>query len=184
MNTRKILSIGILAVLIVGLFLAAFPARTVSAQTPTPEPKGQQMDGKRVDARLERIFKAQQRALERQAVHFERVAKAVDRVQALITRAKANGRDTSLIEAALEKFKAKVAEAKKAHDAAAATLKTHAGFSNDGKVVDRTQARETIKTAHEQLRSVRQIFAGMWKALHEAIKAWRQANPPKITPTP
>jgi hypothetical protein len=72
-------------------------------------------------------------------------------VAALIARAKAEGKNTVTLEQALATYRSKLGAARTALYRAAATLKTHAGFSNAGKVTNPDQARATLKAASSAL---------------------------------
>lgn len=178
MNLKKFLSMSLLAALIVGLIALAFPFNTVSAQAPNPPSKTPDAKvEKSSNPQLERLFKAEIRQVKEQAQNFKRAAAFTAGVEKLIAKAKENGKDTAALEAAVAQFKTKAAEAKKLHETAAATLKTHAGFDDKGKVTDPALAKTTLKTAGDALRDARKVAAEALKDLREASKAWREANP-------
>jgi ElaB/YqjD/DUF883 family membrane-anchored ribosome-binding protein len=180
MNFRKIMTMGILAVLLVGLVALAFPVGSVFADTPTPQPqKDPQALAGRINARLEKAFRELQKMVDNQARHMQRADDFIARAETLIGKAKANGKDTSALEAAVAAFKAKESDFKKLNSAAADILKTHAGFDANGKVVNRDQARQTLQDGREKMSSARELFTNALKKLHEAFKTWRQANPPQ-----
>ena len=171
---------GILAVLLVGMMAFAFPGGSVAAATPTPQPpKDPQVQAARINARLERAFKALQKIVEQQARHMKRADALIGKAEVLITRAKANGKDTAALEAAVAAYKTKEIEFKKLNSAAADILKTHAGFDANGKVVNRDLAKQTLQDGHEQVKDARGLFSDALKKLHETFKAWREANPPQ-----
>jgi hypothetical protein len=72
-------------------------------------------------------------------------------VATLIARAKAEGKNTAALERALAMYRSKLGAARTAWYTAAATLKTHAGFSDAGKVTNADRARATLKTAGSAL---------------------------------
>jgi hypothetical protein len=104
-------------------------------------------------------------------------------VQTLIDKASAKGFDTSAIQAALNALSAVIPAVQVAHAPGAAIITSHAGFDATGKVTDRTTAIATAKSLAQVLKDTRTAMNGTWKALHEAVKALRQAHPkPATTP--
>jgi hypothetical protein len=169
----------ILFALLTVLGLASLPFVNVSAAgeyDPTPPPQGQISD-----ERLERVWVSQLRVYER----IGRTDEFVDRVQKLIDRAKANGKDVSTVQAALDAFKAAAKDAQPIYESIKGIINSHQGFDSDGKVTDPEKAKETVKAMHEKFKEIRETMNGTGKTLHEAIKAFREANPrPQPTPTP
>ncbi|MDO8972048.1 MAG: hypothetical protein Q7U74_15245 [Saprospiraceae bacterium] len=178
---------GMLVVLLVGAIAMAFPGGSVAAQAPTPQlpgaspqPKDPQARLEKAGLRLERAFQLQQRMLEIQAQHFERVDARFSKIESMLVKAKANGKDTAGVEAVLAQLKTKETDAKKLHKDAARILKTHAGFDASCKVTDREAAKETLKDAGEKMKESRNFFGEVWEAVREAVKSWRESNP-KLT---
>ncbi len=167
----------ILLALLTALAVASLPFSSVSAagvNDPTNPPKV-------TNERLENIWARQLRAYERMGHTDEFIAK----VQKLIDRAKANGNDASAVQAALDAFAAKAKEAQPVFESIKGIINSHQGFDENGKVTDPEKARETVKAMGEKLKEIRETMDGAGKALREAIKAFREANPrPEKTPTP
>ena len=135
---------------------------------PTVPPKGEI-----VNARLELTWARQLRI-------YERMGKAdafVEKVQTLIDRAKANGKDVSHVQAALDAFEAALKDAKPIYESANGIVNSHQGFDSNGKVIDTEKAKETVQAMHEKLQAIHDAMDGTGKALREAIKAFREANP-------
>jgi ribonuclease D len=169
----------ILSALVLVLGLAAMPFMSVSAAAeyePTPPPAER---GQIRTERLERVWARQLRIYERMGRTDEFVAKA----QKLIDRAKANGKDVSAVQAALDAFKAAAKQAQPIYESVKGIINSHQGFDNNGKVTDPEKAKETVQAMHEKLKENRDAMNGTGKALHEAIKAFREANP-RSQPTP
>ena len=171
----------VLLALVMALGLAALPFVSASAQgvyDPTPPPAEQ---GQFSNERLERVWARQLRVYERMGRTDEFVAK----VQKFIDRAKANGKDVSAVQAALDAFKAAAKQAQPIYESVKGIINSHQGFDNNGKVTDAAKAKETVKAMHEKLKEIRDAMNGTGKALREAIKAFREANPrPQPTPIP
>jgi hypothetical protein len=169
----------ILLALVAVLGLAAMPFVSASAAgeyDPTPPP-----DRQISNERLERVWARQLRIYERMGHTDEFVARA----QKLIDRAKANGKDVFAVQAALDAFKAAMKDAQPIYESIKGILNSHQGFDSNGKVTDLEKAKETVKAVHEKFKEIRETMNGTRKELHEAIKAFREANPrPKSTPTP
>jgi hypothetical protein len=170
----------ILVALIAAMGLASLPFVSASAagvNDPTPPPPS---TGQIRTERLERVWARQLRIYERMGRTDEFVAK----VQKLIDRAKANGKDVSAVQAALDAFKAAVKDAQPIYESVKGLINSHQGFDTNGKVTDPEKAAETVKAMHEKFKEVRDAMNGTGKALHQAIKAFREANPrPQPTAT-
>jgi hypothetical protein len=131
--------------------------------------------------RLERIWARQLKLYERMG----RAEEFVARVQRLLDRATANGKDVSAIQSALDAFNAAIKDAKPIYESAKGIINSHQGFDANGKVTDPEKAKETIKAMHEKMQGIKTAMDGTGKALREAIKAFREANPlPVKTPAP
>jgi len=169
----------ILFALVAALAVASLSFVSVAAQganDPTPPPAGQVSNEK-----LEQAWARQLKAYERMGKAEEFVAK----VQKLLDRATANGKDVSAIQSALDAFEAALKDAKPIYESAKGIINSHQGFDANGKVNDPAKAKETIKAMHEKMQEIRTAMNGTGKALHEAIKAFREANPhPEKTPAP
>ena len=164
-------------VLVLGLAVMPFVSASAAGEyEPTPPP-----DKQISNERVERIWARQLRIYERMG----RTDEFVERVQKLIDRAKANGKDVSAVQAALDAFKAAVKDAQPIYESVKGILNSHQGFDSNGKVTDPEKAKETVKAIHEKFKEIRETMNGTRKELHEAIKAFREANPrPQSTSTP
>jgi len=169
----------ILFALIVALGVASLPFVSVAAQgtnDPTPPPYGQVKTD-----RLERAWARQLRLYERMGKTDDFVAK----VQKLLERASANGKDVSGMQSALDEFVTAVEDAKPIYESAQSIIDSHTGFDANGKVTDPKQAKEKIKALREKMQEIKTAMKGTGEALREAIKDFREANPhPVKTPTP
>ena len=160
----------ILFALVAALAVASLPFVSVAAQganDPTP-PAGQVSN-----ERLEKVWARQLKLYERMGKTDEFVAK----VQKLLDRATANGKDVSAIQSALDAFVESTKDAKPIYESANGIINSHQGFDDNGKVTDTEQAKETVKAMGEKLKEIKEAMSGTGKALREAIKAFREANP-------
>ena len=161
----------IMTAVLASLGVASLPFVSVSAQ-------GQ---GQISNERLEQVWARQIRMYERMGKTDEFVAK----VQKLLDRATANGKDVSAIQSALDAFKDAVKDAKPIYESAKGIINSHQGFDSNGKVTDPEKAKETIKAMHAKMQEIKTTMDGTGKVLREALKAFRDANPrPEKTPTP
>jgi hypothetical protein len=171
----------ILFALVAALAVASLPFVSVSAQganDPTP-PAGEVSEVS--NEKLEQVWARQLKAYERMGKTDEFVAK----VQKLLDRATANGKDVSAIQSALDAFVEAAKDAKPIYESANGIINSHQGFDANGKVTDPAKAKETVKAMREKMQEIRTAMDGTGKALHEAIKAFREANPrPEKTPSP
>jgi GH35 family endo-1,4-beta-xylanase len=108
---------------------------------------------------------------------FDKSDAFIDRVQELIDKAGANGRDVSAVQAALDAFKEALKDAHPVYESAKGIINSHQGFDNDGKVTDPEKARETVRAMGEKLKEIKDAMDGTGRALHKAIRDFREANP-------
>jgi hypothetical protein len=170
---------SVLLAIVAALMMATLPFVSASAagqyDPPTPQ------SGQITDERLEKIWAHQLRVYNRIGHADELIA----RIQRLIGRAKANGKDVSAVQAALDAFATAVKEAHPVYESMKGIINSHQGFDSDGKVTDPVKAFETVKAMHAKIQEIKIVLNGTGKALREAIKAYRQANPrPQPTATP
>lgn len=166
----------ILLALAAALTLASLPFVSASAaglNDPTPPAQT-----KMTNERLEKIWAHQLRVYERMG----RVDELIARSQRLISRASANGKDVSAVQAAHDAFAAAVKEAQPLYESMKGIVNSHQGFDSNGNVTDPVKALETVNAMHEKVQEIKTTINGTGKALREAIKAFRQANP-RLQPT-
>jgi hypothetical protein len=177
---KNIFTKTLLVALVAALAVAGLPLESVSAvglNDPNP-PQGQV-----TNERLERIWARQLRLYEQIGNGFDRSEGFVERVQELIDRAGANGRDVYAVQAALDAFEEALKDAHPVYESAKGILNSQQGFDDDGKVTGPEKAKETVKAMGEKLKEIKDAMDGTGRALREAIKAFREANPrPERTP--
>jgi hypothetical protein len=173
----------ILFALVATLGVASLPFMRVSAagEYDPPVPEQRQISNER----LERVWARQLRLYERIGNGFEREDRFIERVQGLIERAEATGKDVTAVQAALDAFEAAVQDARPIYESANGIVDSHQGFDENGKVTDPEKAQETVQAMREKLQEIKDAMDGTRRALHEAIKVFRKANPrPQSPPTP
>lgn len=175
---RKTVLLALVAAL-AALGVAILPFGSVSAAgvyDPPVPPTGEVSN-----ERLEKVWAHQLRIYERMGKTDE----FVDKVQQLIDRAAENGKDVSDLQAALDAFKAALKDAHPIYESARGIINSHQGFDDNGQVTDPEKAKETVKALGGKLKEIKDAMNGTGRALHEALKAFRQANPrPERTPSP
>jgi len=162
----------ILLALMTALGLASPPFVSVSAAgayDPAP-PASAEITGER----LERVWARQLRIFERMG----RADEFAEGVQGLIDRAEENGKDVAAVQAALDAFKATLKEAQPVYESAKGIIHSHQGFDENGKVTDLEKAKETVRSMHGKLLEIRETMDGTGRALMDALRAFREANPP------
>lgn len=167
----------VLFVLVSALAMASLPFVSVSAaeeQDPTPPP---QPEGQVSAERLERAWERQLHLYERIGWGFEHDDAFTERVQRLIDRARENGKDISAVQAALDAFEAALKKAHPIYESTKGIVNSHQGFDANGKVTDPVKAQETVQAMHAKLTDIKDAMKDTGKALHEAIRAFREANP-------
>ncbi|MBI2975959.1 MAG: hypothetical protein HY872_04640 [Chloroflexi bacterium] len=172
----KIVTTVLSGLAVLGLSAAAFAwAPDAIAATPAP---GEDY------SHLEMAYGNAQVALKGQQNRIDLAKQIAANVQTFIDAQKANGKNTSSLDAALANYRAQFASAQTAHDQAASVLSTHAGFDANGTVTDSTQAKQTLRLARDHMRQARTLIASSGRALHAALRVFRQANRPVAAPQP
>ena len=179
---KSIFKKTLLFALVAALVAASLPFVSVSAaglNDPLP-PQGQLSN-----ERLERVWARQLRLYEKIGNGFEGSDAFVEKVQKLIDRASETGKDVSAVQAALDAFEAALKEAHPIYESCKGIINSHQGFDSNGKVTDPEKARETVRAMGEKLKEIKAAMNGTGRALRDAIKAFREANPrPPKTPAP
>jgi hypothetical protein len=166
-----------LAVLMIAVSLAAFPLTNVYAAAGY-DPSVPPQDGRLSNERLELIWARQLRAYERLGKLFDANDAAFERVQNLIDKARENGKDVSALQAAFDALQAAIKEARPTYESIKGIVNSHQGFDAGGKVTDAEKAKETVRDMGDKLREVRTTIGAAFKNLREAVRAFREANPP------
>ena len=130
----------------------------------------------KADLALSRMYKAEQQRLKLQDARLKNAGQYAGKIDSLIAKLKAKGKDTAALEQAVAAFRTGIAQARGEWQAASATLATHAGFDGSGKLINADQARATLKDAHSHMEQAHTIARGAYKKLHEAIVAYRKAH--------
>ena len=129
--------------------------------------------------RLERIWMRQQRIYRRQGRMLEKADKMIQRVGDLLEKAEENGRDVSVLQAALDAFINAVTDAHAMYEDASTILDAHAGFDEAGKVTDTDLAEATVHDLAAKLDEIRETVGSPGRVLHEALREFREANKPE-----
>jgi DNA repair exonuclease SbcCD ATPase subunit len=166
----------ILAASVAVLALAALPVTNAFASDENP-PRGDVSNEK-----LEQAWARQIKNYERMGKAFENTDTQISKIQALIDKAAANGKDVSAIQAALDAFEAALKNARPTYEAIKAIVNSHQGFDENGKVTDAELAKSTVQGMHARMQEIKTTMNGTGKALREAIKAFREANRPANAP--
>jgi len=163
----------IFVALIAALGLTSLSAFSVSAAGLSASTVLAQQQTQITNERLERVWARQLRRYER----IGRADEFIARVQKLIDRAEANGKDASAVQAALDAFAAAVKDAHPIYESMKGIVNSHQGFDDSGKVTDSAKAKETVRSMHEKFQEIKTVMNGTGQALREAIRAFREANP-------
>jgi uncharacterized protein YukE len=166
----------ILAAMAAALIFAAFPVTSAFAQGENP-PKGVVSNEK-----LEQVWARQLKTYEKIGKGFEDTDAQIAKIQARIDTAAANGKDVTAVQAALNAFESALKSAKPTYASMNGIVNSHQGFDANGKVTDLEKAKSTVKEMHTKLEELKSAMGGTGKALHEALKAFREANKPAVAP--
>lgn len=163
----------ILAVSAAALVFAAFPVTNAYAADEVPPISGEVSNEK-----LEKLWARQLQAYEKLGNAFNDVDAHIARIQGQIDKAAANGKDVSALQAALDAYEAALKSAQPVYASVGSIVNTHAGFDANGKVTDAEQAKATVEQMRTKMQEVKSTMDGTFKALREALKAFRDANRP------
>ena len=179
---KNIFTKTLLIALVAALAVASLPLIRVSAAgNDDPQPPQGQISNER----LERIWARQLHLYEKIGNGYDRSTTFTEKIQKLIDRSADNGKDVSAVQAALNAFEAAMKDAHPIYESAKGIVNSHQGFDDNGKVTDPEKAKETVKSMGEKLKEIKDAMGGTGKALREAIRAFREANPrPEKTPQP
>ena len=161
-----------------GIFIAAFaltalPVVAFAADDPPPTRP------ELTEEKLEEIWARQLKIYERMGEMFDKADERIEKIQSMIDRASENGRDVSALQAALDAFEAAVINAKPIYNGMNGIVASHQGFDDDGKVTDFDKAKSTVAEMREKFKEINSVVNATFKALQEAIKAFREANKPE-----
>ncbi len=171
---------GLLVVTLAGLAIASVMPTAAFAISPADigTPAAPTYD------RLQQAWAREQAVYERLGRFFGNIESRLERAQQLIDRAKANGKDVSSLQAALDAFIAAVKQARPTYESINGIVASHQGFDAAGNVVDPVKALGTVLDMRAKLSDLRQMVVPAAKALRQAIRDFRAANQPAATPTP
>jgi hypothetical protein len=126
------------------------------------------------DTRLENLFARQREIQEKQAERMENADEVKLRLEEFIQDEQAAGRDTKILEEALEAFKKAISDATEEHKLAEKNIASRAGFDADGQVSDVETARETVQKIGEAQRSFHLTAAQASVDLRQSIRAYQE----------
>ncbi len=170
MRFKKILLMALITV----LGWSALPRARAHAAVPEPPTPQAPL----ADEKLERIWAREQTAYERLGRLLERAETWIPEAQQRLDRAKANGKDTTAVQAALDALAEAVKRARPLYQSGQGILASHKGFDDSGRVTDAARARQTVEDLGKTLKQIRDLLQGPARALREAVQALRQADPP------
>lgn len=122
---------------------------------------------------LERAYQDERARLAMAEARLQRAGAQADSVQNLIAWLREHHKETAPLERALAAFRERLAAARHEWEQARDTLRAHAGFDDQGKVINADQARATVASAHASLEHVRRILDEAQRALAAALAAYR-----------
>lgn len=172
-----------LVIVITALCFASAPLAIVYAVEPS-DPISPPVPTKKMPVRLEGVWAREQVIYSKLGVFLNNIDQRMTKGVELINKAKANGKDTLALQTALDTFSAAVKQAEPIYQSTNGIVSAHQGFDENGKVTDQIQAISTVKDLGEKFKEIRQLLLEPRKALREALKVFRQANTPTVTPAP
>ncbi len=164
-----------LAMAVTAMALMALPMATAYALQPldSPTPVAPATPGA---PKLQAVWELLQVRHDRLGVMFAHIDRRTALAQQLIDRAKANGKDVTAVQSALDAFSKAAQDARPIYESTQGIISSHTGFDSNGKVTDATQAKATVKNLSDKLVQVRNLLRDPATALRDAITAFRDAN--------
>ena len=163
---------GLIAGIMIGLMLLGGRGTLWASQAYAAAPILQTEEG----IRLEYFLQRQQLWLAGQQNRLDQARHYVTITRPFLAELKAQGKDTSTLEAALTNFSSQIQAAQASHDAAKQILEAKAGFDANGQVTDPQQARETLRTARQPMLEAQLTMKQAVLDLRQVIRDFRQAN--------
>lgn len=167
---KNIINKVILAVLTAALVFAVFPVTSAFAQDENPP--------KLTNEKMEELWARQLKVYEKIGKMFDGNNERLIKLQEMINKAKANGKDTAAVQTALNNFTAALKKAKPIYESVKGIINSHQGFDANGKVTDTEKAKSTLKDMRAKMQEFKSALGGTGKALGEAVKTFRAANKP------
>ncbi len=192
-NVARLIGVVLIGGLILAAVLVVLPASKAFAADATATPQASpavSTAAKVSSAKLEQDFQKEQLELKDQGNNLNKLDAMVTKGGTFLTNLKGKGKDIEVLQTVLDVFKQDVDSATAFHNSADQILTTHAGFDNNGKVIDQTQAAATVMTAKDKLMEARLVIRGAAFDLRGTLHTFRQgriASPqaaPQVTPTP
>jgi len=127
-------------------------------------------------AALSNLFKREQNWLNLQSLELQKTNEIASVTQQLIDAAIAEGKDTSVLQAALNQFNASIESAQADHNQAANIISSANGFDGNGDVTDLVSAHQTVENARLSLRSAHNSIVQGTRALAQAVHNWKNSQ--------
>jgi hypothetical protein len=175
---KKVVASGVIVSALIG-GVAAAPSLVARAEQTNPPAQSSgtatRMANPIVGKGLARAFKVELRIQERQEKRLDGAGKIITRVEQVIDKATAAGKDVSAVKTALDAYKDAVSKAQGLHTAAGVILNMHAGFT-DGKVTDAVAAKATVKGVGAKQKEFAKTLKQAHNSLKDALKEWKESN--------
>jgi hypothetical protein len=168
---------------ILALGSAFMPVACAGALSPTDAPTPP-APNQNVGSHLEQAWAREQDTHNKLGTFFNGIDERITKGQELINKAKANGKDTSTLQKALDTFSNAVEQAKPIDQSMNGIISSHKGFDENGNVTDRVQAFLTVSDLRVKIFEIHQLLYEPGKALRDAIKTFRSENSPSTAPAP
>jgi membrane-associated HD superfamily phosphohydrolase len=128
----------------------------------------------RADRRLQHLLTQELLLLSIQEDRLQLAREEAANAQQRIDEEKTAGKDTTAIQSALDTFKSQIEVAQSFWNTARSILDAKAGFDANGQVVDREQARETLREADRALRDAGHTLRDAAAVFRRAVRDyWR-----------
>lgn len=159
------------------VYAASNPQAPTPVATAVPDQGNSISQAELAPARLERLYKREQTALDSQGKRLAAASSLTDRVQNFLGKLAAKGINVEALQSALTDFKAALPGVTNIHANAQSILSTHAGFDANGAVTDVTMARRTVASAGEALNEAHQLIKTAFTDMLSVFKQYRQQHP-------
>jgi hypothetical protein len=175
--SSRMVAMLVLAGLLVSGFSLIFPSESAAASPVTQAPQSPPDTVDVTDpSQLENAYQRELDMLKAQGDRLARMEERGVKLAEHIAKLKDEGKDVTVLVAALADYKSDISNARSQHEKAALILKTHAGFDANGKVTDIKQAAGTTKDAGKIMRGVHLDLRETSRDLFQAVRKFFREN--------
>ena len=179
---KKLTKLMVMSIAVVGILLVAFPTQAVFAQGENPPNSERQQRKERPFRRhpisLERLFERLVDRYEDLGYRIQDQDDVIQRLEARIETLIDVGEDPSELQRIQEAYMTGLEAIEAPYVEVGELIDDHAGFNDDGEVVDEDLALATLEEVAQDLKDVRRLLQDVRFDLHWDLMTYRFKNEP------